>query len=206
MKTTTTTMFVLASLALTSAANAAVLGALLGTGAPPTTLGGYALTAFGADGRGNVSVTNVGVANGNPNGNLAFDQEMTHASVGGAWRSWSHDYAGDVYYTFGSSLTMTMEPGLKAFTMYAEPNYFGIYHATVTTSTGELLGQDIEGNSGAAGFGFWTTGDATITSISLTFDGGGGFAVGEFSSAVPGPATLALVGIVGIAGSRRRGA
>jgi hypothetical protein len=159
----------------------------LGIVAPPRTLGGQAMTAFADDTRPEpTGVTTVPSPLG---GDLTFNSLLSHfTAVTPSWRTWSHGYVGDVYFDPMTSLTMTLPAGTTAFFFYAEPNTFGLFNFTVTTSDGDTAvvtsgDLPIEGDSGAHGFGFYTS-NTTITSIAVTtVSGANGFAVGEFGIA-----------------------
>jgi len=168
----------------------------LGTAAPPATLGGYTMTAFGADGRGLVDVTTVASPLG---GDVSFDRAMSHRTVPGSWATWSHGYTGDVYWTNGATdVTLTMPSDVGAFYLYGEPNPFDVYQMMATAQDGTTSGWiNVSGSSGAHGFGFYGTGGSLITSIQVrsTVD----FAVGEFGIAagapVPAPGAVLLIGL-----------
>jgi len=153
-----------------------------GTAAPPTTLGGYTMTPFGADSQalGNVS----GVTG--PLGTIGFTPALSHDTVpSGGWSTWSHGYTGDVYDTAGTAdptqATIMLPAGTKAFYLYAEPNVFDNFTVQATAQDGTTSGPvTVQGNSGAQYFGFYGTGDATIASITITSNDTSGFAVGEF--------------------------
>jgi hypothetical protein len=198
-------------LGVASESRAAIIGTALGTAAPPATLGGYSMTAFGNDTRGVVNVTSVGAADGAPLGHtLSFGAPVSHREVPSSWLTWSHGYTGDVYYTNGATtLTMTLSPGAGAFIFYAEPNPFQSFTITATDSDGGTIVQTVSGSAGAAGYGLHTTGGSTITTVTVTSSVD--FAVGEFSiaaaeTAIPEPATITLLGLgaVGLAGYRLR--
>src|SRR4029079_3984527 len=71
-----------------------------GTSAPPATLGGYTMTAFGPDARTiGAEVTSVPDAAGT----LRFSAPVTHLRVPSSWQTWSHGYTGDVYFSGESS-------------------------------------------------------------------------------------------------------
>ncbi|WP_375690755.1 VPLPA-CTERM sorting domain-containing protein [Pseudooceanicola sp. LIPI14-2-Ac024] len=193
---------------LTQAANAAVTGVDLGTGAPPSSLGGYDMTAFDDDTRANfTNVTDVASPLG---GSLGFSNTVSLREIGSSWATWSHGYTGDVYFNDSSSLTLIMPAETVAFYFYAESNSFSTFEFTVTELGGESITTSILGDGGANGFGFFGTAGSLISSITITTESGAsGFAVGEFgvaTAAVPLPATaLLLVGGLGaIAGTRRR--
>jgi hypothetical protein len=194
-------------------ARAALMGITLGTDAPPATVGGFTMTPFAPDGRplGNV-VTTVPSPLG---GVLVFDSGLVHARIGQGWDTWSHGYTGDVYFGFGTSLTMTLPANTAAFYFYAEPNSSATFTFTATAAGGPMLTQSIAGLAGAAGFGFFGTGGDLLKSITVTApSGASGFAVGEFGIAagtgvaVPAPPTLLLglvgVSVTGLARLRRR--
>ena len=154
------------------------LGVLsLGTAAPPSTVGGFSMTPFGADPSALDSmVTSVG--------SISFNQAVRHDQVGNGWGTWSHGYAGNVYDTGSSvtptSLTLTMGGLTSAVYFYTESVNFSAFSFTATASDGSTLTQNINGNGGAAGFGFYGTGGDTITSITVTETDTDGFAIGEF--------------------------
>ena len=174
-------------LAFVSSVGAASLtGVSLGTGAPPGTLGTWSMTPNGADPSAVGSlVSSVG--------SVTFNQAMTHDQIGNGWGTWSHGYAGDVYDTADSlnptSLTLTLGAGVRAFDFYVEPVNFADFTFTATTLDGTTLSQIVNGNGGAWGFGFYTTGLDYITSVTVTGTDTDGFAIGEFGlnqgSAVP---------------------
>lgn len=152
-----------------------------GTGAPPSTLGPYTMTAFGADPQAEFAqVSSVNDAAGT----IGFSPTLTHLLVPSSWLTWSHGYSGDVYYAQGDSIDMTLPVGTKAFAFYVEPNTFASFTVEAFAQDGTSSEPiDIEGNSGARYFGFYGTGANTVASIHVSASDPAGFAVGEFQIA-----------------------
>jgi hypothetical protein len=195
-------------LASSQVASAGIHAVNLGTGAPGTTLGPYTMTPFGPDGNPDfVSISGVPSPLG---GTLGFSPNLETRTVpSGGWATWSHGATPRVYFTPGTTDTLTMPAGTGAFQFWAEPNTFSVFTVTATANDGTTLSEMINGNSGASGFGFWADPGQSILSITVTAPGGAaGFALGEFAiaRAVPEPCTLALfgVGIAGVVGFARR--
>lgn len=200
-----TAVSIVSVLALAAGANAALFVVDLGTGAPPAVIGGYAMTQFGDDPRPIINdVISIGPGDGNPHGVLGFSQAVSHREIGFGWATWSHGYTGDVYYSNGAtSLTMFMAPDLAAFSFYVEPNPFAVFDITVTAADGTSITVPVNGSSGANGFGVYGTGGMTVASVNVSSSVD--FAVGEFAcAAVPAPGAMALAGIAGLVGIRRR--
>lgn len=200
----------LAMLAL-GQAQAAVVVSNLGTGAPPATVGGFAMTAFPNDGLAEFS--NINSLNTPLGGAIGFSSTVSARVVGSSWGTWSHGYTGDVYFSTGQTLTLTLPSDVDALYFYVESNNFGLFDVTVTSETGTETVLDVQGNAGANGFGVYGTAGTQISSITISFEAGSsGFAVGEFGIAremtVPEPSTLALLGLamLGAGALRRRGA
>jgi hypothetical protein len=150
-----------------------------GTLAPPGTLGPFTMVAFADDTRANF--LSVSYASG-PDGDITFSPSLTHTSVGGGWATWSHGYTGDVYYTTGTSATITMPPNTVAFYFYAEPNFMSEYTMSALAQDGSSSGNiEVNGAGGAKYFGFYTTNGVALESITITAEAAAaGFAVGEF--------------------------
>ncbi|MDX6414850.1 MAG: hypothetical protein QOH23_2260 [Gaiellaceae bacterium] len=156
-----------------------------GTGAPPSTLGPYTMTAFGVDPRptGN-TVTDVT----GPTGTVGFSPSLTHSTVGNGWATWSNGYTGDVYWTgTASTITITLPAGTGAFYLYAEPNQLSPFDVQATAQDGTTSDAvSVDGNGGAEYFGFYGTGGATIVTVTVTTADTTGLGVGEFGiSAAP---------------------
>jgi hypothetical protein len=152
-----------------------------GTGAPPSVLGGCAVTAFGPDSSATLG-TAVPTVTG-PDGTVAFAPALTHFRVGSGWSTWSNGYAGDVYSASDQSVTLTMPGGVRAFYLYAEPVDFSVFDVTATAQDGTTSGPvSVNGNGGATFFGFFASGAATIASIVVTTTDAQGFAIGEFGT------------------------
>jgi hypothetical protein len=179
----------------------ALTGVPLGTAAPPTTLGTWSMTAVGADPSALDSfVTSDGL--------VAFNQAVRHDRVGNGWGTWSHGYAGDVYDTGSSrdllSLTLTLGANVHAFYFYAESVNFANFTFTATTLDGTTVSQIVNGNGGASGFGFYTTGLDSITSVTVTGTDSDGFGIGEFgvngNASVPEAGSTLVYASLGLLG------
>ena len=116
-----------------------------------------------------------------PTGQLAFSPQLTHVTVAPGWQTWSNGYTSDVYSTGGQSLTVSLPGGTEAFYLYAEPQQFATLNVSATAQDGTTSGNvPVNGEAGAAYFGFYGTGGETISSITVTTDDPSGFAIGEF--------------------------
>jgi hypothetical protein len=179
MKKLLTTLAAFALCATTLSANVYYDGTP-GTSAPPATLGGYSMTSFGNDAR--AVFTNVSSVTG-PTGDVAFDPSLSHRKIGNGWATWSHGYTGDVYSTNGTSVTLTLPAGTRAFQFYAEPNVMASFTMEAVSDDGTSSGAiSVSGASGARYFGFYATGSDVISEIVVTAaSGANGFAVGEFA-------------------------
>jgi hypothetical protein len=155
-----------------------------GTAAPPATLGPYNMNAFGPDTAADGAVV-TGV--NDPAGSITFSPSLTHTIVGSLWLTWSHSYAGDVYFVIPTQpITITLPAGTKAFSLYAEPQAFNVFDVQATAQDGTTSGPvQVNGNSGAKYFGFYGTGDAEIQTVTITTADTSGLAVGEFGIFVP---------------------
>ncbi len=176
----------------------------LGTGAPPATVGGFAMTPFSQVPQ--AAIPNLTLVNSIPGGSsaMAVSPAAEKRNVPGTWGTWSHGYTGAVYFfASATSGTLTLPAGTTAFYLYAEPNLGNL--AISATSNGGVTGGPftVNSNSGAHGFAFSTTTPGeTITSITVT-QGAPGFAIGEFgaatiaaTAAVPTLSTLGLLAFV----------
>jgi len=172
---------------------AAIVGVDLGTAAPPATLGGYQMTAFGNDARPDLSMVG-GVALPSPySGQITFSVNLEKRSVPTTWLTWSHGYTGPVYKEiFGAgtfSTAINLPAGTQAFQFYAEPDAFSIIVITAYANDGTTISVPINGLGGANGYGFYTTPDSVLTSVNVSSTGA--FAIGEFAiNAVPEPTTM----------------
>ncbi len=197
----------LAVLATAAAAPAAITGLAGGTAAPGATLGPYTMTPFDPDVRDLYSViTSVDSPLG---GSVDFSDPLEHRRLGSGWLTWSHGYLGDVYYTNGlSTITIALPDQTTAFYFYAEPNPFALYTIVATAQDGTDPVQDINGEGGAAYYGFYGTGGSYISIITVSAPQLIDFAIGEFgiaSAAIPAPAGILLACLgAGLVGHLRR--
>lgn len=162
-----------------------------GTDAPPTTLGLYTLTPFplGYDDPRTGWVTEVPSPLG---GSVVFSEAMEILQIGAGWSTWSHGFLGDVYAVDLNilnannqySVTLELPPKTGAFLFYAEPAFDGLFTISASLDDGTLLSQEIEGLSGAAGFGFTAPKGASLSSIVVLSEiPNVDFAIGEFNIA-----------------------
>jgi hypothetical protein len=124
-------------------------------------------------------------------GALTFNQTVRHDIIGTGWGTWSHGYTGSVYDTGSAAdpttLTLTLASPVSAFYFYVESVNFASFSFTATSQDGTAVTQTVAGDTGAAGFGFYTTGLDLISSISILSGDADGFAVGEFGSSGGSP-------------------
>jgi hypothetical protein len=145
--------------------------------------------------------TSVGPLNSDINGmtlsdgtTLGFSQTVQIANIGSGWATWCCSYGGQVLvsYSTGSwtSEDWTISP-VWGFGLFIEPDPFGVLDITMSLSDGGTLTQAVDGNAGAAFFGWVGTG-VTSLNISSTSD----FGVGDFFSVTPEPATFAPLVVI----------
>jgi hypothetical protein len=151
------------------------------------------MTPFALDER--EQFEDVGDAPG-PTGPIGFSQPLTHLRALDTWDTWSHGYAGDVYFRMGDNdhVVITLPPHTKAFYLYAE----GWNRATSKpieaiaqdgTSTGPI---EVNGDGGAKYFGFYAVGTELQTITVKDPSQYSEFAVGEFGIAGDTVGALAL--------------
>ncbi|MCL2491167.1 MAG: hypothetical protein FWE87_00190 [Coriobacteriia bacterium] len=85
-----------------------------------------------------------------------------------SWATWSQGYTGLVFYVRDDTVTLELPEGITAFLIYVEPNEIDLYNFYVQANDGTVYSEGVEGDYGAAGFGFYTTGDLTIESVTIT--------------------------------------
>jgi hypothetical protein len=169
------------SMVASAASGSIIFSDAPGTSAPPSTLGPYRMTSFPADTQA-VGGTVSSVAG--PTGTLGFTPSLQHCltpNSAGCWQTWSNGYSGDVYATSSGSITITLPASTAAFYFYAEPDQFETFSITATSNDGTTSGSiPVAGQAGAEYFGFYATGGASLTSITVSGTDPTGFAVGEF--------------------------
>jgi len=150
-----------------------------GTDSPPSTLGPYTMTEYGLDSQEEGLVDGVD----DSAGDLEFDDPLFHTRVEVGWETWSHGYDGDVYYTDeGATASVDLPDGTKAFYLYAEPNPFEEFDIEATADDGTSSGPvSVHGEAGARYFGFFATGDKSLSEITVSSDEV--LAIGEFGIA-----------------------
>jgi hypothetical protein len=178
-----------------------------GSGAPPSTLGGYTMGAFPSDPTPEGTLINeLAPPPAAPvTGNLKFGfglGAVEHMKVGGFWDTWSHGYTGDVYFNEDSELLMIPLPvGTLAFSFYIQPNLKADFEFKVD-SVATLATLTINGNSGASYAGFYTddvTDPLSWVYIRQTTQDSDGFAVGEFMiNGIPEPGAWAGLMALGL--------
>ena len=200
-----------ATLAATHSGMAASVAVSTGTGAPPTTLGAFTLTPFADDPTPNF--TELSSLPSPLGGNLLFSPSVNHRTVpGGGWLTWSQGSPSglDVYYQSASIMTLDLPAQTTAFHFYAQPNLAQApsYNITATHEDGTFLSLDVDGDGGAAGYGFYVTDSSFLTSITITAAiEAQGFALGQFQIAgplnpggeVPEPGTVLVGALVAAA-------
>ena len=174
----------------TTASHAAIVFTNLGSSAPPSSIGGYPLTPFDLAPQAALAEYSViSLIPGSPvPGSLGTSPAVTKYTAGVSWASsWSHGYTGPIYYSGGpDQVVLTLPAGSKAFYFYAQPNYYGTYSMTVTTNDGGSSGPIpvstgyFDPSQGAGGFAFHADAGETITTVTISSPGTGGFAFGEF--------------------------
>jgi hypothetical protein len=175
----------LLTLVLVSPGEAAILGTTLGTLAPPGQIGGILISALPSDARP-VFESVTGVPGQPPlAGDVTFDRSLTHYQIGQGWTSWSHGYAGHVYWTgVGGRLVKICYPvGTAAVLFYVQPRQSQLVSVTAWANDDPNVSftQNISGTGGAAGFAFYGS-DSSVTihcvwvQVGMGFD----FALGEF--------------------------
>ena len=117
---------------------------------------------------------------------LSFAQPLQVQTLGTGWATWCCGYTGNILESYGtgtwSSEFWSISP-VQGFGMFIEPDPFGVLAITLSLSNGDTVTQNVDGNGGAAFFG-WVGGGVTGLTISSSAD----FAEGDFFSSTPEPA------------------
>jgi PEP-CTERM motif-containing protein len=135
----------------------------------------------------------------------------TVLAIGDGWGTWSGGYTGQVLWANATLVNFGLGSAVTGFGMFVEPDEHDVFDITLTTSGGGTITESVNGDGGAAFFG-WTGAGVTSFTLSSADD----FAAGDFFSAsgstggVPEASTWALM-LLGFGGvgatlraSRRR--
>jgi hypothetical protein len=131
-------------------------------------------------------------------GTISFDNPVDKRTIGVSWATWSHGYTGAVLSSQGlTSIRMDFGRSIYGFGFYAEPNVFSTFDVTMGLSIGVTQTKSVEGEAGAAFFGFL---DGGVDWVEISTTDGSGFAFGEMvmaetARAVPEPTTMILFGL-----------
>jgi subtilase family serine protease len=154
-----------------------------GTNAPPAHLGRYAVTKFTSTcTQGTTYTSTTG-----PTGALTYKPGLVCEKVGSGWETWSNGYTGDVYWNnsdIGSTTitTLTLPADTVAFYFYAEPAPYAAFDIVATAQNGTNSGPlQVEGDSGAAYYGFYAKGSSDIAQITIVSNTD--YAIGEYGIA-----------------------
>jgi hypothetical protein len=190
-----TLLFLVAATLTFNRADAAVVFVNLGTAAPPSAVGTFAVTPYDLAPQTAIpNMTNTSVIPGSP---VAPDTitsfPVQKRTIGDGWMSWSHGYSGPVFYTVSvvPPLTLSIAPA-KAFYLYVQPAAFGRpFAVAVTTNDGGSSGPVlVDGSGGATGFGFYTTAGESITLVTIDAEPNAqGFAFAELGLGLTGVGT-----------------
>lgn len=164
---------------ITPAVSAAVMVTDLGTGAPPGMIGPYGVARAGPDLRPEYAW----VASAPAPGGVAFDRTVSLRHVGSGWGTWSHGYAGPVYFTGGSELILTLPANTLAVGFSLQPDLVGLFPFEITAGA-TTLSLEIEGDGGARHIGVWSDLAGEPLSFLRLWETSGtadGFALGEIS-------------------------
>ena len=188
-------LLVLAAALSPNGAGASVVFVNLGTAAPPSTVGTFAVAPFDLTPQAAIpDMTNTSVIPGSP---IAPDTvtsfPVQKRTVGDGWTSWSHGYTGPVFYTVPivPPLVLSVAPA-KAFYVYVEPAALGQpFAVTVVTNAGGSSGPVlVDASGGATGFAFYTTAGESITAVTIDADPNAeGFAFAELGLGNSGVST-----------------
>lgn len=179
---------------------AALFSSAPGVVGPPGTLGPWPLATLADDPRPVGSL----VQDAPTAPALTFDRPGRLLAVGNGWTSWSHGYAGDLYYFAANELVIDLPPGTMAIGLSLQPNLVAEFPFAVTAD-GTTIPVTVDGDGGAQFVGFWSNdpqqpiAHLRIWDVTSAADG---FAVADLSVFVipePAPSTVVL-GTLALAG------
>jgi hypothetical protein len=184
-----------------NAAPSAITIVVGGTGGPPSTLGGFAMTPVPFFSSPPTAPACTGILPGTPiptpaaGSNIVVSPWTYKACIGSGWATWSHGYQGDVYYTGGSrSQSIKLPAGTRAFYFYVEPNPLDDLYEFQVKADGVLSPIfEAHGSSGAKYVGVYNTA-GTINSIEIACEVD--FASGEYGWSGGGTCTGTIIGKV----------
>ena len=165
-------------------------------------IGPYGVTPAGSDLRPEYAW----VASAPGSGGVAFDRTLSLRHVGSGWGTWSHGYAGPVYFAGDSELILTLPANTLAVGFSLQPDLVGRFPFEITAGA-TTLSLEIEGDAGARHIGVWSDVAGEPLSFVRLWETSGtadGFALGEFrlfiAAPVPEPGTWAATAALLLSG------
>ncbi len=137
---------------------------------------------------------------------IGLDRSLSVVTIGSGWATWSGGYTGVVYTDYNStSIGATVTP-VTALGFEIEPDPFDLIEISLTLVDGSVITQNVQGDSGAAFYGWIGTGITSFTISSREDFAFGNFYTAGAAAPTPEPLTLSLMGagLAGIGALRRR--